>query len=57
MAISCPPMNSSLSTIEFVWSLSKVDMLLQLKISHELENFDVIDKSWMSDCYVYIYNL
>jgi hypothetical protein len=44
MAISCPPMNSSLSTIEFVWSLSRVDKLLQLKISHGLADFDVIDR-------------
>ena len=38
-------------------SLSGTDLLLQLKIIHELADIDVIDKSLMLDCYVCMYDL
>ena len=36
-------------------TLSGTDILLQLKIIHGLADFDVIDRSWMLDCYVCMY--
>jgi hypothetical protein len=38
-------------------NLSKINMLLQLKISHELADINVIDRSRMLDCYICIYDL
>ena len=38
-------------------SLFIIDLLLQLKISYELTDFYVINRYWMWDCYVCIYDL